>query len=79
MVPNEEFHIFTIHFESLKRGQPLYKGQNAWLQGVVYIEVPLYVHLVTGFNYRQNVLHVCVIVQTSPLIVIIITTFRSTQ
>ncbi len=27
MVPNEEFHIFTIHFEPPKREQPLYKGQ----------------------------------------------------
>ncbi len=28
MVPYEEFHIFTIHFEPPKRGPPLYKGQN---------------------------------------------------
>ncbi len=28
MVPNEELHILTIHFEPLKRGQPLYKGQD---------------------------------------------------
>ena len=26
MVPNEEFHIFTIHFEPPKREQSLYKG-----------------------------------------------------
>ena len=44
MVPNEEFHILTIHFKPLKRGQPLYKGQNAWSQGVLYMEVPLYVY-----------------------------------
>ena len=42
MVPNEELHILTIHFEPPKRGQPLYKGQNAWSQGVLYVEVPLY-------------------------------------
>ncbi len=42
MAPNEEFHILTIHFEPLKRGQPLYKGQNSWFQGVLIIEVPLY-------------------------------------
>ncbi len=41
MVPNVEFHIFTIHFEPLKRGQPLYKGQDVWSQGVLYMEVPL--------------------------------------
>ncbi len=29
MVPNEELLILTIHFEPPKRGQPLYKGQNA--------------------------------------------------
>ncbi len=40
MVPNEEFNIFTIHFEPPKR-EPLYKGQNAWSQGVLYMEVPL--------------------------------------
>ncbi len=33
MAPNEEFHIFTILFGHPKRGQPLYKGQNAWSQG----------------------------------------------
>ncbi len=33
MVPNVEFH----------KGQPLYKGQDAWSQrGVLYMEVPLY-------------------------------------
>ena len=42
MVTNEEFHILTIHFEPLKRGQPLYKEKNVWSQGVLYIEVPLY-------------------------------------
>ncbi len=26
MVPNEELHILTIHYEPPKRGQPLYKG-----------------------------------------------------
>ncbi len=36
MVPNEELHILTIHFEPLKRGQPLYKGRNGWSQGVLY-------------------------------------------
>ena len=36
MVPNVEFHIFTIHFESPKRGQRLYKGQDVWSQGVLY-------------------------------------------
>ncbi len=28
MVPNEELHILTIFIEPLKRGQPLYKGQD---------------------------------------------------
>ncbi len=36
MVPNVELHILTIHFE------PLYKGQHAWSQGVLYIAVTLY-------------------------------------
>ncbi len=36
MVPNEELHILTIHFEPPKRGQPLYKGQDVWSQGVLY-------------------------------------------
>ncbi len=27
-VPNVHFLIFLIHFEPLKSGQPLYKGQN---------------------------------------------------
>ena len=27
--PNEDLHILTIHYEPLKRGQPLYKGQGA--------------------------------------------------
>ncbi len=37
MVPNVEFHIFTIHFEPPKRGQLLYKGQDAWSsQGTLY-------------------------------------------
>ncbi len=26
MVPNVQFHIFTIHYEPPKRRQPLYKG-----------------------------------------------------
>ncbi len=39
MVPNEELHILTIHYEPPKRGQSQYKGQNAWSQGV-----PLYVY-----------------------------------
>ena len=32
MVPIEELHvhILTIHYEPPKRGQPLYKEQNAW-------------------------------------------------
>ncbi len=36
MVPNKVLHILTIHFEPLKRGQPLYTGQYAWSQGVLY-------------------------------------------
>ncbi len=36
MVPNEELHILTIHFEPPKRGQPLYKRQNVRSQGVLY-------------------------------------------
>ncbi len=38
MIPNEELHILTIHFEPLKRGQPLYKGQDDWSQGVLNME-----------------------------------------
>ncbi len=34
MVPIVEVHIFTIHFEPPKRGQPLYKIQDVWSQGV---------------------------------------------
>ncbi len=30
MVPNEVLHILTIHFESPKSGQPLFKGQDVW-------------------------------------------------
>ncbi len=37
MVPIVELHILTIYFEPLKRGQPLYKGQYGWSQGVLYI------------------------------------------
>ncbi len=50
MVPNEELHILTIHYEPPKRGQPLYKGQNAWSHGVPYMEVPLY-YMVIVTNY----------------------------
>ncbi len=39
MVPNVELHNY-LHFELPKRGQPLYKGQYAWSQGVLYMEVP---------------------------------------
>ncbi len=44
MVPNEEFHIFTIHFEPPKREQPLYKGQCVPSPKVSFIctEVLLY-------------------------------------
>ncbi len=45
MVPNEELQILTIHFKPPKRKQPLYKGQNAWSQGVLYMEVPLYAYI----------------------------------
>ena len=38
MVPNEELHILTIHFEPPKRGQPLYKGCSL---GILDMEVPL--------------------------------------
>ncbi len=41
MVPNEGLHILTIYFEPPKRGQPLYKGQDAWSQGVLNMEVLL--------------------------------------
>ena len=36
MVPIVELHILTIYFEPPKRGQPLYKGQDVWSQGVLY-------------------------------------------
>ncbi len=45
MVPNEELHILTIHFEPPKRGQPLYNGQNARSQVVLYMEVSLYYYI----------------------------------
>ena len=38
-VPNVPFPIILICFQSLKRGQPLYKGQNGWFQRVLYSEV----------------------------------------
>ncbi len=41
MVPNEELYSLTIHFEPPKRGQPLYKGQDVWYLGVLYMEVTL--------------------------------------
>ena len=31
-----------MHFQPLKRGQPLYKGQNRWSQHVLNSEAPLY-------------------------------------
>ncbi len=34
MVPNVVFQILTIHIEPPKRGQPLYKVQDAWFQRV---------------------------------------------
>ncbi len=45
MVPND--HIFTIHFVPIKsyRGQSLYKGQDDWSQGVLYMEVPHVIYL----------------------------------
>ncbi len=36
--------IYT--FQLPKRGQPPYKGQNSWPQSVLYLEVPLYLHLI---------------------------------
>ncbi len=36
MVPNEELHILTKHFERPKRGQPLYKYKTP---GVLYMEM----------------------------------------
>ena len=39
------FPIVLIHFKPLKRGQPLYKGQNGWSQRVLYSEVPLYMYI----------------------------------
>ncbi len=63
MVPNEELHILTIHFEPPKRGQPLYKGQDAWSHGVlysggstVYVYVfitDLHVYMVTIVSFLQ--------------------------
>ena len=57
MVPNEELHILTIHYEPPKRGQPLYKGQYAWSQGVLYMEVPLYVNYVL-YMYKYMYMYV---------------------
>jgi len=34
--------IQTLYKITSERGQPLYKGQNAWSQSVLYLEVPLY-------------------------------------
>ena len=48
MVPNEELHtcILTIHFEPPMRGQPIYKGQDAWSQGAYYYNnTPLLYHI----------------------------------
>ncbi len=39
MVPNVEVHIFAIHFEHPQRGQPLYKGQDAWSHNALYKKV----------------------------------------
>ncbi len=56
MVPNEKLHILTIHFELPKRGQPLYKGQDVWSQGVLYMEVPLFT--IIGSYHTHNTIHV---------------------
>ncbi len=45
MVPNVEFHIFTIHFEPPKRGQPLYKGQNVWSKSVLQWRIIIIINL----------------------------------
>ncbi len=34
--PTVYFCMELIHFQLLKRGQPLYKGQNGWSQSVFY-------------------------------------------
>ncbi len=47
MVPNEELHILTIHFE--QREDNLYiKGKMSGPQGVLNIEVPMYTRVVMG-------------------------------
>ncbi len=50
MVPNVELHILRVHFEPPKRGQPLYKGQDAWSPVSYIIEVPLNSH----YKYKRN-------------------------
>ena len=40
-VPKVHFPIILVHMIPPKRGQPLYKGQNAWSQRVYCSEVPL--------------------------------------
>ncbi len=44
--------IFISHFEPPKRGQPLYKGQDAWSLGVLNTVIPLYMltmFMLTGY------------------------------
>ncbi len=47
----------TIHFEPPKRGQPLYKGQDVWSQGVLNMEGLLY-SIVIYITARAHTLHV---------------------
>ncbi len=44
MVPNEQIHIFTIHFKHPKRGRPLIKDKMSGPK-VFYCTVPHIVHV----------------------------------
>ncbi len=50
-VRNDYFLILLIHFEPLKSGQPLYKGQGSWPQCVHCSEVPLYMCIYNLYDY----------------------------
>ena len=65
MVPNEEIHILTIHFEPPKRGQPLYKGRDAMSQVVLYNGGVHYTHI------RLSLVHLSFLVLVGFIIIII--------
>ena len=50
-VPNVRFPKVLIHFQHLKRIQPLYKGQNGWTQCALYSDVQLHYYKFTWQDY----------------------------